>query len=263
MKSLLRSVLILFVLTGAWAICAAAQRNPEVVIETNFGDIVIELLPDDAPITVDNFLGYVNEGFYDGLIFHRVIYDFMIQGGGFYVEDLYIKRKWPGEPIVNESYNGLSNVRGTIAMARTSDPNSATSEFYINHRDSLFLDRDRASDGFGYCVFGRVVSGMDVVDAIAQTPTYYISSSFADFPYNPTVDIHSAYVRPCDQPGCGDTTNDGLIDGGDLAILASYWLGNDCNSANEFCGGADLDYNGVFDFRDFALFSKNWGGQSE
>lgn len=268
MKSSLRFVLILLVLTGFWLPCASAQNNPEVVLETNFGDIVIELFPDDAPITVDNFLAYVNSGFYDGLIFHRVIYGFMIQGGGFYLEPgpetTYIMPTDPCEPIVNESYNGLSNLRGTIAMARTDDPNSATSEFFINHRDNLFLDpNDEDPNDFGYCVFGRVVDGMDVVDAIAQTQTVYVSPSFANFPYNPTVDIYEAYVRPCTQPDCGDVVEDGLIDREDIAAMAADWLGEDCNSANGFCAGRDLDYNGSIDFRDFALLGGNWGKSSE
>lgn len=268
MKSPLRLVLILSIVATAWANCASAQVNPEVVIETNFGDITIELFPDDAPITVDNFLNYVNAGLYDGLVFHRVIYDFMIQGGGFYLwrgpDDVdYIMPTDPCDSIVNESYNGLNNFRGTIAMARTSDPNSATSQFFINHRDNLFLDRDQAADGFGYCVFGQVVSGMDVVDAIAMTPTYYISASFANFPYDPTVDIYAAYVRPCDRPDCGDVIDDGQIDPKDLAAMASHWLDNDCNSANNFCAGSDLDYNGTFDFFDYALFSANWGESLE
>jgi len=269
MKSPLRFVLVLSVVAAAWIDCASAQVNPEVVIETNFGDIVIELFPDDAPITVDNFLNYVNTGFYDGLVFHRVIYDFMIQGGGFYLwrgpdgKD-YIMPTDPCDPIVNESYNGLSNLRGTIAMARTSDPNSATSQFFINDVNNLFLDRDESDpNGFGYCVFGQVVSDMNVVDAIALTPTYYVSSSFTDFPYNPTVDINAAYVRPCDRPDCGDVVEDGQIDRKDLAAMASLWLDNDCNSANNFCSGVDLDYNGALDFFDFALFSRNWSESSE
>jgi cyclophilin family peptidyl-prolyl cis-trans isomerase len=262
MKSPFRFVLILLALTSLRLPCASAQNNPEVVIETNFGDIVVELFPDAAPVTVDNFLAYVNSGFYDGLIFHRVMYDFMIQGGGFYLEEgpdsTYIMRADPCEPIVNESYNGLSNLRGTIAMARTTDPNSATSQFFINHADNLFLDRNNAADGFGYCVFGEVSEGMDVVDAIAATPVYYVSSSFQHFPYNPSVDIYSAYVRYCTQPDCGDVIEDGQIDRDDLAAMASNWLDNDCNSANGFCTGRDLDYNGTVDFRDFALLGRNW-----
>ena len=119
---------------------AFSAQNPRVVLETNFGNIVIELYPDEAPITVDNFLGYVNSGFYNGLLFHRVIPGFMIQGGGYYLDGYTIIPRTPiNGPIINESYNGLSNLRGTIAMARTIDPDSATSQFYINHVDNLFL----------------------------------------------------------------------------------------------------------------------------
>ena len=135
------------------------------------GTIIIELYPDDAPITVSNFLAYVRDGFYDGLVFHRVINNFMVQGGGFDEALEYISP--PYEPITNESTNGLSNLRGTIAMARTSAPDSATSQFYINHKDNGFLDRANAADGVGYCVFGRVLAGMDLVDAIATTPTSF------------------------------------------------------------------------------------------
>jgi len=213
------------------------------------------------------FLNYVNAGFYDGLVFHRVIYDFMIQGGGFYLEEgpdsVYIMDTDPFDSIVNESHNALSNVRGTIAMARTTDPNSATSEFYINHRDNLFLDRQNASDGFGYCVFGRVVDGMAVVDAIAQTQTFYVNQSFTDFPYNPSVDIYTAYVRPCTHAHCGDLIENGQIGREDLAAIAANWLNNDCTSANRFCSGGDLDYNGTLDFFDFALFSRNWPKPSQ
>ncbi len=267
MKSSLRFVLVVFVLTGSWVSCAWAQNNPEVVIETNFGDITVELFPDQAPITVDNFLSYVNSGFYDGLLFHRIIYDFMIQGGGFYLEEgpdtMYIMYADPCEPIVNESYNGLSNLRGTIAMARSGDPNSASSQFFINHRDNLFLDRQNAEDGFGYCVFGQVVVGMDVVDAIAETQTYYVNASLANFPYNPSVDIYRAYVLPCREPQCSDIVEDGQVDREDLAAMAADWLGEDCSSDNAFCGGRDLDYDGRVDFKDFALLCENWGKSLE
>ncbi len=263
MKSLGGLVFALSVLMGAWPVCASAQNNPRVVLETNFGDIVVELFPDDAPITVDNFLGYVNSGFYDGLLFHRVIEGFMIQGGGYYLEDYIIYYRSTGEPIISESYNGLSNVRGTIAMARGGDPNSATSQFYINHADNLFLDRENCSDGVGYCVFGRVVSGMDVVDSIAQTTVYYVSESFAYFPYNPTVDIYRAYVLACEQAYCSDVSGDGEVNLEDFAIFASRWLDGNCNSANGFCGGADLDYNGGCDFSDLMLFVGNWPTPAE
>ncbi len=136
--------------------------NPVVIMETSRGTIKIELFEDKAPITVKNFLTYVDEKHYDGTIFHRVIADFMIQGGGF---DANMKERKTHDPIKNESDNGLSNKRGTIAMARLNDPDSATAQFFINTVDNLRLDRLR------YCVFGRVTEGMDVVDAIRQVRT--------------------------------------------------------------------------------------------
>lgn len=139
-----------------------------VVMETSLGTMTIELDGDKAPGTVANFLGYVDEQFYDGTVFHRVIPDFMVQGGGF---DPAMKQKPTKAPIKNESANGLANQRGTLAMARTNVPDSATSQFFINVRDNSFLDRNRAQDGVGYCVFGRVTSGLDVLDKIKAVPT--------------------------------------------------------------------------------------------
>jgi peptidyl-prolyl cis-trans isomerase A (cyclophilin A) len=147
---------------------AAQDKNPVVVMETSMGTIKIELYATKAPITVKNFLKYVEDKHYDGLIFHRVIEDFMIQGGGM-TEDL--REKQTRDPIKNESDNNLSNERGTIAMARTKVADSATSQFYINVKDNKFLDRAKATDGVGYCVFGRVVDGMDVVDKIRAVKT--------------------------------------------------------------------------------------------
>ncbi len=143
-------------------------QNPVVVMDTSQGTIEIELDQDKAPTTVQNFLNYVDTGFYDNTIFHRVISNFMIQGGGF---EPGLRQKRTQPPIKNESNNGLSNARGTIAMARTNDPNSATVQFFINVADNLFLDRARASDGVGYCVFGKVIKGLDVVDKIKAVPT--------------------------------------------------------------------------------------------
>jgi peptidyl-prolyl cis-trans isomerase B (cyclophilin B) len=144
------------------------SRTPRVVMETNFGSIVIELDAEKAPGTVKNFLQYVDDRFYDGMVFHRVIPGFMIQGGG----HLPGLKEKPGRgPVKNESDNGLSNARGSIAVARAADPDSGTSQFFINCKDNPFLDRARAADMAGYCVFGRVVEGMDVVDKIRQTPT--------------------------------------------------------------------------------------------
>ena len=144
-----------------------------VVIETTQGDIVVELNPEKAPDTVKNFLTYVNEGFYAGTIFHRVIRDFMIQGGDF---DTNLNQKETREPIQNESKNGLFNETYTIAMARTNDPHSATSQFFINLKDNYFLD-----DGDGYCVFGKVTSGHRVVQKIGSLPTH-VKEGMGDVP---------------------------------------------------------------------------------
>ncbi len=147
-----------------------SNGNPVVVIETSMGSITIELDMQNAPVSSENFLAYVDDGYYAGTIFHRVIPNFMIQGGGI-TEDM---RDKPGgrAPIDNEAQNGLKNERGTLAMARTSDPHSATSQFFINHVDNDFLNfTSESMQGWGYAVFARVVDGMDVVDAIAQVPT--------------------------------------------------------------------------------------------
>ena len=138
---------------------------PRVALETNHGTIVLELNPEKAPITVENFLQYVDRGWYDGTIFHRVMDGFMIQGGGF---DTSMQKKITRPPIKNEGGNGLLNDRGTVAMARTGDPDSATAQFFINLQDNDFLNREEAQDGVGYAVFGKVVEGMEAVDAIAK-----------------------------------------------------------------------------------------------
>ncbi len=160
------------------AVAAAGARaadNPVVAIETNLGTIKVELFEDKAPITVKNFLSYVDDKFYDGTIFHRVIgkensgKDFMVQGGGF---EPGLKQKKTKDPIKNEAGNGLSNTRGTLAMARTSVVDSATAQFFINVADNTFLDHKGDDDAsFGYCVFGRVIEGMDVVDKIKAVKT--------------------------------------------------------------------------------------------
>ena len=139
-----------------------------VKMTTSAGDLRIELDDEKAPVSVANFLAYVNKGFYDGTIFHRVIRTFMIQGGGMTPD---MKEKRTLSPIANESQNGLRNVRGTIAMARTPQPDSATSQFFINVKDNAFLDAANSPSGTGYAVFGHVVSGMDVVDKIKQVKT--------------------------------------------------------------------------------------------
>ncbi|NVN89296.1 MAG: peptidyl-prolyl cis-trans isomerase [Desulfuromonadales bacterium] len=146
-----------------------SEQNPQVLLETSMGAIKIELFKEKAPITVKNFLGYVKEGFYDGLIFHRVIKDFMIQGGGM---SETLEQKKPKFAIKNEAANKLSNKRGTLAMARTAIVDSATSQFFINTVDNAFLDHQgKQADRFGYCVFGQVLEGMDVVDQIRAVKT--------------------------------------------------------------------------------------------
>lgn len=164
--------LVPFILLSVMSFSTHAEGGntlPHVKLETNHGDIVIELNTEKAPNTVANFLTYVNEGFYNGTIFHRVIKDFMIQGGGFTEEFV---QKAPNESIKNEANNGLSNVRGSLAMARTGDPHSATAQFFINTVDNNFLDfRGESGPAWGYAVFAQVIEGMDVVDAIRAIST--------------------------------------------------------------------------------------------
>ncbi len=164
MRSTLRTLLLAAGLAAA-TLPALAQR---VLLATSEGDIVIELERDKAPKTVDNFLQYVRAGHYDGTVFHRVIEGFMIQGGGMKPD---MSEKPTRAPIPLESRNGLSNVRGAVAMARTGVPDSATAQFFINVVDNPFLDQPQARDGHGYAVFGKVVRGMEVVDKIRRVPT--------------------------------------------------------------------------------------------
>lgn len=169
LKNLFIGMTILGLLMTSFSTGEAKATVNKVLMKTTKGDITIELYPEKASITVNNFLSYVDEKFYDSTIFHRVIKGFMIQGGGF-TPDFQEKATKP--PIKNEAGNGLKNKRGTIAMARTAVVDSATSQFFINHANNSFLDhRDNSSEGFGYCVFGKVIEGMDVVDAIANAKT--------------------------------------------------------------------------------------------
>lgn len=171
---------------------AFAEEEPRVRLKTSMGDIVISLEPEKAPETVENFLSYVRDGFYDGTIFHRVIDGFMIQGGGFTTD--YTKKP-TREPIANEADNGLQNVRGSIAMARTSDPHSATAQFFINVADNDFLNHTaQTSQGWGYVVFGMVIEGMDVVDQIKATPTGPGGPFPKDAPQTPVI-IEKASVE--------------------------------------------------------------------
>jgi peptidyl-prolyl cis-trans isomerase B (cyclophilin B) len=164
-----------------------------VSLHTNFGVIKLQLFTDKAPATVENFLSYVKDGFFDGTIFHRVIDGFMIQGGGFTPD---MDQKETKAPIKNEANNKVSNKKGTIAMARTSDPHSATCQFFINVADNNFLDfSSESSQGWGYCVFGEVVEGMDVIDKIRKVRTGRFAGH-ADVPVEPVViertELHSA-----------------------------------------------------------------------
>jgi len=162
----------------------ALSDKPQVTIDTSKGTIVLELYPDDAPKTVANFLNYARWGHYNGTIFHRVIPDFMIQGGGFTPE---MKQKLTEMPIENEADNGLKNDRGTVAMARTPDPHSATAQFFINTKNNTFLNHtSKTPQGWGYTVFGRVIKGMDVVDAISRVKTGS-RGSMSDVPVEPVV----------------------------------------------------------------------------
>src|SRR5210317_202539 len=186
MKRTLISIMI--VLTVAFA--AIAGDNPRVEVDTTKGKIILELAADKAPKTVKNFLAYVDAGYYNGTIFHRVIPNFMIQGGGFTSD---MKQKSAGAPIKNEADNGLKNDRGTIAMARTGDPHSATAQFFISSVNNDFLNhKSKTQQGWGYVVFGKVITGMDVVDAISASKTV-TRGGYRDVPAK-TIQINSAKV---------------------------------------------------------------------
>jgi peptidyl-prolyl cis-trans isomerase B (cyclophilin B) len=181
--NMLVSVLVV-VMTMVAGVAYAASDNPQVIMETSKGTIVLELYPDEAPKTVDNFLRYARWGHYDGTIFHRVVPNFMIQGGGFTPD---MKQKSTEMPIDNEADNGLKNDRGTVAMARTQDPHSATAQFFINTKKNTFLDHNSTTtEGWGYAVFGRVIEGMDVVDVISKVETG-THGSMENVPKDPVV----------------------------------------------------------------------------
>ncbi|HEU4365455.1 MAG TPA: peptidylprolyl isomerase [Candidatus Krumholzibacteria bacterium] len=195
MKRFVSTLVLVILAVGALTVAVDGADNkkgyPVVVLETSKGNIEIELYPDKAPLSVQNFLWYVDNKFYDGLIFHRVIKTFMIQGGGF-TPDMTQKAGKP--PIDNEAGNGLTNDKYTVAMARTNAVHSATSQFFINTVDNDFLNhRDNTQTGFGYCVFGKVVAGQEAVDAIAAVPTGS-KAGFQDVPVE-TVAITKAYRK--------------------------------------------------------------------
>jgi len=189
MKGLLFLCFGLMVMAGM--VHAEASDSPKVVLETSKGNIVIELDSEGAPISTENFLKYVESGFYEGTVFHRVIDGFMVQGGGF--TEGMVQKPTAGT-IQNEADNGTKNKRGTVAMARRPDPHSATSQFFFNTVDNGFLDhKGKNSQGWGYAVFGKVVSGMDVVDAIAKVKTGS-HGGMGDVPTEPVI-IQKAYVE--------------------------------------------------------------------
>lgn len=169
----------------------SGEQNPRVLLETSMGNITIELFKEKAPISVRNFLSYVNEGFYDGLIFHRVINGFMVQGGGM---DENMQPKKTKFAIKNEAANGLKNLKGTLAMARTSVVDSATSQFFINVADNAFLDyKGKRPEEFGYAVFGQVVEGIETVDAIKVVKTGN-KAGHADVPVEPVVITRASLI---------------------------------------------------------------------
>jgi peptidyl-prolyl cis-trans isomerase A (cyclophilin A) len=179
-KKIFSAVTIILV-SGLFVVSAgAAGKNPTVLMETSLGKIKIELFQKESPESVKNFLSYVKEGFYNGTTFHRVIPGFMVQGGGFTAN---MNQKSTGKPIKNEAVNGLKNDRGTLAMARTGDPDSATSQFFINLVNNNGLNRPQP-DGHGYAVFGKVIEGMDVVDRIAGVRTG-VRMGMRDVPLDP------------------------------------------------------------------------------
>ena len=189
MKKLLWIAVMLSLVAGPALAQEAAKGNPTVVIKTSKGEIEAVLYRDKAPVTVDNFLQYVDAGFYSGTIFHRVIAGFMIQGGGF---NRYYSQKATRPPIKNEAANGLKNERGTLAMARTPVVDSATAQFFINVENNR--DLNHGVRDFGYAVFGKVTKGMDVVDAIAAVPTGAMGPFTSDCPRSPVI-IESIRVK--------------------------------------------------------------------
>lgn len=180
-KKMLSAVALICLVAGI--ACAEGKKNPVVTMETSLGNVKIELFEKEAPISVKNFLDYTKSGFFSGTIFHRVIANFMIQGGGFTTD---LKQKSTKAPIKNEAENGLKNQRGTLAMARTGVVDSATAQFFINVTNNDFLNqRDKTQQGFGYAVFGKVIEGMDVVDKIAAVKT--VMRGFPDVPETPVI----------------------------------------------------------------------------
>lgn len=181
---MLKGILPLTLVSVGLAAGPASAQNPSVKMETSLGTMIIELDGAKAPKTVENFLAYVDAGFYDGTIFHRVIPGFMVQGGGFTPA---MNKKETRDPIENEGKNGLSNARGTIVMARTSDPHSATAQFFVNLQDNDSLDAANEPSGWGYAVFGQVTDGLETIDKIAKVRTHTAAGGFANAPVEDVV----------------------------------------------------------------------------
>jgi peptidyl-prolyl cis-trans isomerase B (cyclophilin B) len=180
MKYIIASLFIIYTISSH-----AQQQVPQVTLQTNMGAITIELMPEEAPISSENFLNYAQAGFYEGSIFHRVVEGFVVQGGGYTVD---YQAKPTDEPIQNEANNGLQNTRGSVAMARSSDPHSATSQFFINVSDNHFLDyRSATPGGWGYAIFAKVVDGMQVVDEIQKVPTGAAGEFSRNVPLTPII----------------------------------------------------------------------------
>jgi peptidyl-prolyl cis-trans isomerase B (cyclophilin B) len=240
-RSVILSAVLWLVATGL-----ASAANPQVTLHITgavTGDIVLELYHDKAPVTVVNFISYTQSGFYNGLIFHRVINNFMIQGGGF-DPSLVQKTTGLGAAIINESSNRLSNAKYTVAMARTAYADSATAQFFINHGDNTFLDYGNFTYDYytgspvasiGYCVFGRVISGTTLVDTIAALPTTTVGS-MQNVPVNSVI-IQTATVTlnsgVCATKLAGDVDGDCRVDMADFAKMAQNWLA--CNSITSVC----------------------------
>jgi cyclophilin family peptidyl-prolyl cis-trans isomerase len=182
---MLLTLLVCFILTSL-SCGKKTVPNPVVILNTNLGDIELTLDANKAPVSVENFVKYVNEGFYDSTIIHRVVPRFVVQGGGY---DTFLKEKTTHEPIKNESGNGLSNIRGSLAMARSNAPNSATSQFYINLKNNTQLDEMK------YAVFGQVTGGMAVVDSIAARETNDIGDAFTNFPVKTIIIIKASLKK--------------------------------------------------------------------
>ena len=243
------------ILLAACAFQARAQ-NPYVWLDTDRGPIILELYPDDAPITVENFLRYVDDGFYDGLVFHRTVSDFIVQSGGFDRDLIYQEPTY--DDIVNEADNGLKNLAGTVAMARQSNPDSATSQFFINVVRNDFLNPGGNTDA-GYAVFGEVVFGMDVVDTIAEQPTSSITSPLGtlhDYPRDtpvihravrvdegfPLMPDHSGSWYDPQTSGVGFNIEIANDNGGNGPIALVYWYNFDQQRQFWLVGSTPFDY---------------------